>query len=50
MHLHCYLSDRQIKYEAHLRIRKVKEQQDADKMKADPVKLDVMSLEGHESF
>ena len=44
------LADKQLKYEALVRRRRAKAEDDAEKMRPDPVKLDIMSLEGYESF
>ena len=44
------LADKQLKYEALVRRRRAKAEEDAEKMRPDPVKLDIMSLEGYESF
>ena len=43
-----YISDRQLKYEAALRLKK--SIQDSEQKIPEPLKIDVMSLEGHESF
>ena len=44
------LADKQLKYEALVRRRRARAEEDAEKMRPDPVKLDIMSLEGYESF
>ena len=44
------LADKQLKYEALVRRRRARAEEDAERMRPDPVKLDIMSLEGYESF
>lgn len=44
------LLDKQLHYESRLRVREQQRMRDAEKMLPEPLRLDIMSLEGHESF
>ena len=43
-------TDKQLKYEMRLKIKEEQRARDAEKMIPQPLRLDIMSLEGHESF
>ena len=45
-----YLSDKQLQYETRLRLKEERRLREAENMLPEPLRLDIMSLEGHESF